>query len=268
MIKFAGRAADRRRHRYGVLTFADVIVKSSNVGAIKVGLKLGPERLGLYVNRFGFGKRRLAGLSGREPRHRLGSEPSQRQRPGLDLDGLPGRRHAAADGGGGQRGRQRRPAAAAARRAGGGADGMRTPVVPAEVGRADHGPHRRRADHDHGGRRRSRHRHARRASPASPWPARRARRGKIVNGAYSKSDYNVSFVGFVPSRKPVFTAIVVVDTPRAGKYYGGTRRRADLPRIADAALRHLGVPPTVFPAPPVLVDRKAQRDGGRRAARR
>ena len=43
-------------HRYGVLSFTDVIVKSSNVGAIKVGLKLGPERLGRYVSRFGFGQ--------------------------------------------------------------------------------------------------------------------------------------------------------------------------------------------------------------------
>ena len=33
-----------------------MIVKSSNVGAIKVGLKLGAERLGLYVRRFGFGR--------------------------------------------------------------------------------------------------------------------------------------------------------------------------------------------------------------------
>ena len=43
-------------HDYGTLSFTDVMVKSSNVGAIKVGLKLGPERLGLYVRRFGFGR--------------------------------------------------------------------------------------------------------------------------------------------------------------------------------------------------------------------
>ena len=36
-------------HRYGVLSFTDVIVKSSNVGAIKVGFSLGPERLERYV---------------------------------------------------------------------------------------------------------------------------------------------------------------------------------------------------------------------------
>ncbi len=42
-------------HDYGMLSFTDVIVHSSNVGAIKVGLQLGPQRLGMYARRFGFG---------------------------------------------------------------------------------------------------------------------------------------------------------------------------------------------------------------------
>ena len=40
---------------HGVLSFTDVIVKSSNVGAIKIGFKVGTERLSRYVQRFGFG---------------------------------------------------------------------------------------------------------------------------------------------------------------------------------------------------------------------
>ncbi|MBA3891305.1 MAG: penicillin-binding protein 2, partial [Gemmatimonadaceae bacterium] len=55
-ITFPGRKPIRDVHTYGVLPFTDVIVKSSNVGAIKVGLRLGPERLGRYVSRFGFGQ--------------------------------------------------------------------------------------------------------------------------------------------------------------------------------------------------------------------
>src|SRR4029453_19327084 len=43
-------------HDYGVISFTDVIVKSSNVGAIRIGLRLGPERLGLYARRLGFGR--------------------------------------------------------------------------------------------------------------------------------------------------------------------------------------------------------------------
>lgn len=41
-------------HRHGVLTFKEVIQKSSNVGTIKIGLNLGKERLHDYIRRFGF----------------------------------------------------------------------------------------------------------------------------------------------------------------------------------------------------------------------
>src|SRR4029077_1928555 len=43
-------------HNYGLLSFGDVIVRSSNVGAIKIGFKVGTDRLSNYVQRFGFGR--------------------------------------------------------------------------------------------------------------------------------------------------------------------------------------------------------------------
>src|SRR2546428_11344421 len=46
-----------RNHNYGVLSLSDVIVKSSNVGAIKIGFKVGTERLSRYVAAYGFGRR-------------------------------------------------------------------------------------------------------------------------------------------------------------------------------------------------------------------
>src|SRR6185436_7159110 len=57
-ITFPGRKpiTEAKGHNYGVLTFEDVIVKSSNVGAIKLGLRTGVERLTRYVHRFGFGE--------------------------------------------------------------------------------------------------------------------------------------------------------------------------------------------------------------------
>ena len=64
---------------------------------------------------------------------------------------------------------------------------------------------------------------------------------KLVDGRYSNSEYNVSFVGFAPSRQPVITVIVVVDTPRAGFYYGGSVSAPIFKRITEASLRHLGV---------------------------
>ena len=55
------RVAARPRHSSPTarLTFTDVIVKSSNVGAIRAGFRIGPERLERYVRRFGFGTRLL-----------------------------------------------------------------------------------------------------------------------------------------------------------------------------------------------------------------
>ena len=66
-IKFEGRPPIRDMHRYGVMPFTDVIVKSSNVGAIRVGLRLGPERLGRYVSRFGFGQPIAPDFRGENP---------------------------------------------------------------------------------------------------------------------------------------------------------------------------------------------------------
>jgi cell division protein FtsI (penicillin-binding protein 3) len=81
---------------------------------------------------------------------------------------------------------------------------------------------------------------------------------KLVNGSYrGHSDYNVSFVGFVPARKPAFTIIVVVDSPHARGVspYGGTVAAPIFQRIADAALRYSGIAPSVNAPPPVLVAR-------------
>ena len=75
---------------------------------------------------------------------------------------------------------------------------------------------------------------------------------KVVDGRYSNSEYNVSFLGFVPSRSPVLTILVVIDTPRTNDPSGGTVAAPVFSRVAEAALRYLGVPRTIDPAPPVL----------------
>ena len=80
---------------------------------------------------------------------------------------------------------------------------------------------------------------------------------KVVEGKYSHSDYNASFVGFVPSRQPVFAIVVVIDSPHGKNlYYGGTVAAPIWQRIAAAGLRLYGVPPSINPAPPVLVARR------------
>src|SRR4029078_8246602 len=54
-------------HNYGVLSLTDVIVKSSNIGAIKIGLKVGTERLSRYVSLFGFGHPASPDFPGESP---------------------------------------------------------------------------------------------------------------------------------------------------------------------------------------------------------
>jgi cell division protein FtsI (penicillin-binding protein 3) len=54
----------------------------------------------------------------------------------------------------------------------------------------------------------------------------------------------------------VFVIVVVVDSPRAVAAYGGTVAAPIFRRVADAGLRLYGVPPSVNPAPPVIVARR------------
>ena len=115
-ITFGSRTI-RDVHTYNQLSFDEVIVKSSNVGAIKIGLRLGPQRLGRYVSAFGFGGYALGRqLPGRDCRHRVEARVAHRQRTGVGVDGLSGWRDADADGGRGQHDCQWRRAGRAANR--------------------------------------------------------------------------------------------------------------------------------------------------------
>src|SRR5208337_3967920 len=62
-IEVGGRKI-KDAHRMGVLTFKEVIQKSSNVGTIKIGLSLGRERLYNYIKKFGFGEKTGFDLGG------------------------------------------------------------------------------------------------------------------------------------------------------------------------------------------------------------
>jgi cell division protein FtsI (penicillin-binding protein 3) len=46
----------RDHESLGTITVTDVLAKSSNVGAIKIGMRLGEERLSRYIQQYGFGK--------------------------------------------------------------------------------------------------------------------------------------------------------------------------------------------------------------------
>lgn len=62
-IEVGGRKI-KDAERHGVLTFKEVIQKSSNVGTIKVGLNLGREKIYSYIRKFGFGEKTDFDLGG------------------------------------------------------------------------------------------------------------------------------------------------------------------------------------------------------------
>ena len=43
---------------------------------------------------------------------------------------------------------------------------------------------------------------------------------KLINGSYSKSNYNSSFIGFFPADNPKIICFVLVNSPEKGKYGG------------------------------------------------
>jgi cell division protein FtsI (penicillin-binding protein 3) len=257
MIRFGSRVI-RDDHRYTApLSFSDVIVRSSNVGAIKVALRLGRERLGMYVRRFGFGSPVSPDFPGESPGivwdpSKLTDSALASVAMGYQIGVTPLQMATAVSSvaNGGEL-VQPRAVRAVIR------DGKRVPV-PRKVLRRTVGPTTAaeltrimEGVVEKGGT-------ATRASLDGYTVAGKTGTAqKLVNGRYSRSDYNTSFVGFVPSRKPVFSIIVVIDAPRVNRY-GGLAAAPVFHRIADAALRHYGVPPTLNAAPPVLVARREQ----------
>ncbi len=59
---------------------------------------------------------------------------------------------------------------------------------------------------------------------------------------YDKNKWIASFIGFVPAQNPRLVISVVIDEPLIS-YYGGTVAAPTLRRIADQALKYLGVSP-------------------------
>jgi cell division protein FtsI (penicillin-binding protein 3) len=72
-------------HPYGWLSFADVIQKSSNIGATKIGRKLGPKTFHAYIRKFGFGATSGIDLPGKSPVWSGPTSAGERSRPPTSL---------------------------------------------------------------------------------------------------------------------------------------------------------------------------------------
>ena len=253
-ITFPGRKPIYDSHHYGTIDFTDVIVKSSNVGAIKVGLRLGPQRLGDYISRFGFGQ--TLGPDFRGETAGIVWDPAQLNDSalasvsmGYQVGVTPLQMVTAASvvANGGLR-PQPRVVRAFIR------DGRRTEVPHKDVRQAI-SPETAAVMTTIMEQVVARGTARAAQIPGYTIAGKTGTAAKLVNGHYQKSDYNASFVGFIPSRKPALAILVVLDSPHGNGYTGGAVSAPIFRRIAEAALTYLGIGPNLNPAPPVLVAR-------------
>jgi cell division protein FtsI (penicillin-binding protein 3) len=257
VIRIHGRAkpiTEASHHNYHTLSFTDVIVKSSNVGAIKIGFKVGTERLSRFAALYGFGRTISPDFPSESPG--ILWNPSKWTESALASVSM----------------------------------GYQVAVTPLQMVTAISSvanggelvePRVIRAVYKDGRRYEVRPKVLRRTinpdtaatltgimegvvergtatmaqMPGFTVAGKTGTAAKLINHVYSTSDYNASFVGFVPSRNPVVAIIVVTDSPHNGLNTGGPVSGPVFKRIAEATLRYMGVGQTINPLPPVLVAR-------------
>jgi cell division protein FtsI (penicillin-binding protein 3) len=226
------------------LTVRDVVAKSSDVGAIKLGLRLGDERLYKYIRSFGFGEKTEVELPGEErgllksPNRWSGisiGEISMGQEVGVTALQLITAYSAVANGG-----VLIQPRLVHDLFLGQAHDAMppvlghrvisqRTASLMKEIlaGVMERGTGKA----------------AQLAGYSSAGKTGTAQ--KIdPSGAYSKSHYVASFVGFAPLGKPALTILVVIDSP-VGAIYGAEVAAPVFKPIAEQTLGYLNVPPDI-----------------------
>ena len=269
VIRIAGRpkpVTEASHHNYGVLSFSDVIVRSSNVGAIKIGLRVGTDRLSRYVARYGFGHPVSPDFPGESPG--IVWNPSKWTESALASVSM-----------GYQIGVTPLQMVSAISSVANGGEMIEPRVIRAvyrENRRYEVRPKvvRRTISADTAatlvgimeGVVGDPHGTAKAAQiPGYTIAGKTGTAAKLVNGRYSTSDYNASFVGFIPSRNPAIAIIVVTDAPHAGFTTGGSVSAPVFKRIAEASLRYLGIGPSVNPPSPVLVARHDE-SGAQRSA--
>jgi len=252
-----GRARIRDHKPFGLLTASEILQESSNVGAIKIGMRLGEQDLYDYLRRFGLGERTGIGLPGesrgllREPaRWSRVSQASLSfgQEIGVTPLQLVTAISAVANGG-----RLQPPR-------------LVLSVLDTEgrvlEERAPR-PSRRVIEEETA-------RALRRMmlSVVEEGTAKAARidgfsvAGKTgtaqkigPEGTYSPDRFVASFAGFVPASRPELAILVVLDEPRGNLYHGGDIAAPVFRRIALSSLRYLGVAPDREPGLPGETDR-------------
>ncbi len=228
---------DAEEHGTENLSVAEILAKSSNIGAVEIGLQLGAARFSKWIDRFGFGRPTGVQFPGEEQ----GIVPKLDEYSGSTMGNLPM--------GQGLSVTPMQMIAGYAAIADGGI--LRPPQLVERVGdEAVHEPRGRRV-----------------ISPVVAEQVRTMLEGVLEaggtassvsvpgytlagktgtaqvaeNGTYSETKYVASFIGFAPAQNPHLLVAVIVDQPQ-GEIYGGSVAAPAFGKIAAFALPYLGVP--------------------------
>ncbi len=255
-IKVADRVINDA-HKNGVLTFTDVIAESSNVGTIKVALRLGRERFYKYITAFGFGRKTGIDIPGEI----AGLVKDQRLWSGVSIGSIAIGQEIGVT--------PMQVAVAYCALANGGM--LMKPYIVAEIVDRD-GNEGKKFHPQAVGRVMSEETCAKvnkmlqrvveagtgeKARPSGYTAAGKTGTAQKIDqktGAYSKKYYVSSFAGFVPAGSPKLMILVMVDSPE-GVIYGGSVAAPVFKSIAEQSLAYLQVTPDDMGGRMLLVTR-------------
>jgi cell division protein FtsI (penicillin-binding protein 3) len=220
------------------MTVAQILARSSNIGAVTIGLKIGAEKYSRWIDRFGFG--RPTGVQ--FPAEEQGIVPKLDEYSGSTMGNLP---------------------------MGQGLSVTPMQMVAGYTAIADGGILKRPQLIERVGEHRVPEPKGRRVIEAGvAAQVREMLEGVLApggtasevsvpgytlagktgtaqvaeNGGYSETKYVASFIGFAPAQNPKLLAAVIVDQPQ-GEIYGGSVAAPAFGKIAAFALPYLGVAP-------------------------
>jgi len=232
-------------NKYGSMSFEEVMLHSSNVGAIRVGLSLGDDRFYRYIRRFGFGERtgiqlpgETSGMLRRTSRWSQVSAPSIAIGQEIGVTPLQVVTAFATIANGGARVAPRIvdrvvdskgdvvyqwQRSEAVRAISEKTAAVLNEILKAVVARGT-GENAALEEHIVAG--------------------KTGTAQKAVRGGYSPDRFVASFGGYVPADRPRLAILVVIDEPK-GAEYGGTVAAPVFKEIAEPVLHYLGVPPSI-----------------------
>ncbi len=242
-IEIAGHRI--RDHKpFGLLTLRQVIHESSDVGAIKVGLRLGNQKMYQHIRQWRFGEPTGIELPAESPGLLRPSPKWSRISIGAISMGqevaITSLQLAAAISAIGNQGVWVQPHVV-------------KQVVRGNQGEKTTEPHRKRIIPEGVAEELGRmlagvvqEGTGRRALPSGYSAAGKTGTAQKIDasGAYSRTDFIASFAGYAPAEDPVVTVAVVLDTPRGRLYHGGEVAAPVFARVAERTLGYLNVPRT------------------------